>query len=79
MKNILGVIFLGMFFNTNAQDSSVEKSIFGIQTGFMGIWLNNEIKLTNNITLRSEIGIENDFSVGNHYEGAGFIIQPVLT
>jgi hypothetical protein len=79
MKNILGILFLGLFFNANAQNISVEKSIFGIQTGFMGIWLNNETRLTNSLALRSEIGIENDFSVGDHYEGAGFILQPVLT
>lgn len=61
MKNTLGILFLGLFFNANAQDVSVEKSIFGIQTGFMGIWFNNEIKLSNSLAIKSEIGIENEF------------------
>jgi hypothetical protein len=33
-------------------------------------------KLSNSIALRSEIGIEHDFFVGDQYDGAGFI-QPV--
>jgi len=79
MKYILGLLFLGLSVSIKAQDVSVEKSIFGIQTGFAGIWLNNEFKLTNSTVLRSEIGIEYDFAVGDHYDGAGFILQPVLT
>jgi hypothetical protein len=79
MKKILGFLILGLNLNANAQDTSVEKSIFGIQTGFSGIWINNESRLSNSLALRSEIGIENDFAVGDHYSGAGFILQPVLT
>jgi hypothetical protein len=79
MKKILAFLILGLNLNANAQDTSVEKSIFGIQTGFSGIWINNESRLSNSLALRSEIGIENDFAVGDHYSGAGFILQPVLT
>jgi hypothetical protein len=45
----------------------VLKNIFGIQTEFTGIWLNNGTKLTKTIALRSEIRIENDFAVGDHH------------
>jgi len=75
-------LILAFTINTNAQDGSVEKSIFGIQAGFgsrIGLWLNNESKLTNSIVLRSELGLENDFTVGDHYDGAGFILMPVIT
>ena len=82
MKRVIAVLILAFNLNVNAQEVSVEKSIFGIQTGFgvhTGIWFNNESKLSNSIALRSEIGLENDFTVGDHYDGAGFILQPVLT
>jgi hypothetical protein len=38
---------------------------------------NNESKLSNSIALRSEIGIEHDFTVGDHYDNAGLFFQPV--
>jgi hypothetical protein len=79
MKYILGLLFLGLSINSFAQEASVEKSFFESETGFSGLWLNNELKLTNSLALRSEIGIEYDFAVGDQYEGAGFILQPVLT
>ncbi|MFV8377714.1 hypothetical protein [Flavobacterium sp. LB3R33] len=82
MKRVIAVLILAFNLNINAQEVGVEKSIFGIQTGFgvyTGIWFNNESKLSNSIALRSEIGLEKDFTVGDHYDGAGFILQPVLT
>lgn len=49
-----------------AQDvtASVEKSIFGIQTGLIGVWGYNEFKISNPISLRSEIGLQLGFSSG---------------
>ncbi|MBW1295686.1 hypothetical protein [Aquimarina litoralis] len=44
-------------FAQDAKDVSVEKSIFGIQVGVVGAWIHNELKLTDQIALRSEIGI----------------------
>jgi len=79
MKKILALIFLGLNLNVNSQNVGVEKTFFSIQTGLAGIWINNETKLSNSIALRSEIGIEHDFFVGDQYDGAGFILQPVLT
>ncbi|WP_278020929.1 hypothetical protein [Flavobacterium ginsengisoli] len=79
MKKIFLFIILGITINLKAQEASVEKSMFSIQTGFAGLWLNNEFKLANSLALRSEIGIEYDFAVGDHYDEAGFILQPVIT
>jgi len=79
MKKILALMFLGLNLNANCQTVGVEKTFFSIQTGLAGIWVNNETKLSNSIALRSEIGIEHDFFVGDQYDGAGFILQPVLT
>jgi hypothetical protein len=36
----------------------VEKSIFGIQTGTLGCWIHNEYRVLDDISLRSEIGID---------------------
>lgn len=41
--------------NTNA---SVEKSIFGVQTGLIGLWVYNELKLSDKFALRSELGLQ---------------------
>lgn len=79
MKKIFLFIILGITINLKAQEASVEKSMFSIQTGFAGLWLTNEFKLANSLALRSEIGIEYDFAVGDHYDEAGFILQPVIT
>lgn len=78
-QTILTVALIGLTLTVKSQNASVEKSLFGLQTGLLGIWAHNEAKLTNQIALRSEIGIEHDFFVGDQYDGAGFILQPVLT
>ncbi len=49
--------------NLNAQNTSVEKSIWGIQTGFLGIWAHNEYRLSDKIALRSEIGFDGGFRI----------------
>jgi hypothetical protein len=44
-------------FSLNAQNKeSVEKSIFSPQIGTVGVWVNNEITLSNAIALRTEMG-----------------------
>ncbi len=64
--------------NENSEIASVEKSVFGIQAGFAGIWIHNELKLSDQIALRTEIGLdayEND----DYYPDAGFLLSTVLT
>ncbi|WP_271770264.1 hypothetical protein [Aquimarina algiphila] len=39
------------------QEASVEKSVFGIQIGVLGAWVHNELRLSNQVALRSEIGL----------------------
>jgi hypothetical protein len=77
MKRIAAFVILGICF-TQAQNTTVEKSFWNTNWPMGGL-LNNESKLSNSIALRSEIGIEHDFTLGSHYDGAGFILQPVLT
>jgi len=75
---MIAAIFL-IASNLTAQKTSVEKSIWGIQTGFLGIWAHNEYRLSNKIALRSEIGFDggyrfSDFSGYNYY-----VLAPVIT
>ncbi|MGV0922640.1 hypothetical protein [Empedobacter tilapiae] len=79
MKKISLITFLFSFIYINAQETSVEKSIFSVQTGFLGIWINNESKLTNNFALRSEIGLDSGIWGGDLYDGTAFLLTPVLT
>lgn len=44
-------------FSQTEKETSVEKSVFGVQVGLIGIWAHNELKLSNQVALRSEIGI----------------------
>lgn len=41
--------------NTN---TSVAKSLFGVQIGLLGAWVYNELKLSDKIVLRSELGLQ---------------------
>jgi hypothetical protein len=51
--------FLALLFCqlAGAQTSSVEKSIYSIETGFLGIWANNESRVSNELSIKSEIGL----------------------
>jgi len=45
-------------FSQNTENNvSVEKSTYGIQLGLLGVWAHNELKLSNQVALRSEIGL----------------------
>lgn len=80
MKKIaLFITYLLSSFFLNAQESSVEKSLFSIQTGFLGFWINNEFKLSNNFSLKGELGLDSGIWGGNLYDGTGFLLTPVLT
>ena len=78
-KIILTLIFCGLTLIVTSQNTSVEKSTYGIQTGFLGIWAHNETKLSNQIALRSEIGFDNGIWGGDFYDGTGFLMTPVIT
>jgi hypothetical protein len=63
---IIFITFFSLLFvsQASAQDqsnlapASVEKSIYGIQTGFLGTWLYNESRLNNEFALRSQVGFD---------------------
>ncbi len=67
-KLFLTLTFFGIIFTAKSQTASVEKSTFGIQTGFIGIWAHNESKLSNQIALRSELGFDSGIWGGDFYD-----------
>ena len=78
-KIFLTLIFCGLTFITNAQDASVEKSTYGIQTGLLGIWAHNELKLSNQIALRSELGLDTGIFGSDVNDINGFLLVPALS
>tara|TARA_B100001057_G_C22486133_1_gene808360 strand:+ start:266 stop:460 length:195 start_codon:yes stop_codon:yes gene_type:complete len=60
-KILLNLTFCGLTFMAKSQDASVEKSTFGMQTGVLGVWAYKETKLSNQIALRTEIGMDAGF------------------
>ncbi|MFN3753402.1 hypothetical protein [Flavobacterium sp.] len=54
------LFFTLLVFNLSFSQSttSVEKSIFGVQTGILGIWMHNETRLSDEISLRTELGLD---------------------
>ncbi len=56
----------------------MEKSIFGVQTGFLGVWIHNERRLSNFIALRTELGLDAGI-FGGGFQGTKFILTPTIT
>ncbi|MCW3789239.1 hypothetical protein [Plebeiibacterium sediminum] len=78
-KYILICCFIQLTFIAKSQSASVEKSVYGIQTGILGIWGHNEAFLSKSLALRSEIGFDSGIWGGTFYEKTGFLMTPVLT
>lgn len=78
-KTIITFVFCIWSIVGISQNTSVEKSIFGVQTGLLGFWVHNEIKLTNQIALRSELGLDAGIFGGSFYDNTSFLLTPVIT
>ena len=80
MKIITTIILLCSGIYCNAQEVSVEKSVFGIQTGLLGVWIHNESKLNNEFVLRSELGFDSGIWYSDFLdEEVSYLMTPVLT
>ena len=78
-KILLTLTFCGLTLIAKSQNTSVEQSTYGIQTGFLGIWVHNESKLSNQIALRSELGLDTGIFGNDVYDKTGFILVPTIT
>jgi len=81
VKKIIPAFLIFFIFSAgvHAQKASVEESIFGVQAGFLGVWGQHEYKLSNSITLRSEVGLDTEIFGGSFYDKTGYIFTPVIT
>ena len=79
MKTIATIVLLSLSLFSHAQEASVEKTVFGIQTGLLGVWIHNESRLTDKLALRTEIGLDGGFWAGYFYDEVGYMMAPVLT
>tara|TARA_B110000879_G_C10910742_1_gene408190 strand:- start:53 stop:616 length:564 start_codon:yes stop_codon:yes gene_type:complete len=78
-RTLLTIILCGLTFIAKSQNASVEESTNGIQTGILGVWFHNETKLSEQIALRSELGLDSGIFGGSFYNGVGFLMTPVIT
>ncbi|MDX1444539.1 hypothetical protein [Lishizhenia sp.] len=79
-KTLLIIILTGLTLVSKAQNISVERSTFGIQTGVLGGWVYNEVKLVNSIALRTEIGFDFGIWETTYYDDydSPFLLTPVI-
>ncbi len=78
-KKLATILLCGIALFAQSQEATVEKSVIGIQTGFLGIWTHGEFKLSNRIALRGEIGIDAGIAGGDNYENTIYLSAPVIT
>ena len=62
---------------SNAQETGIEKKLWGIQAGIYPLSVYNELKLTNSIALRSEVGLGFGWSGGSY--STQWALLPVFT
>ncbi|MBZ9629168.1 hypothetical protein LB465_00145 [Salegentibacter sp. LM13S] len=78
-KILLILAFLSLpFIGTSQTSTSVENSTYGVQTGFLGIWGYNESRLSNEIALRTEIGLDASIFGGAFLPKTGVIFVPTI-
>jgi len=79
-KIVITLILCGLTFIAKSQNASIEKSTFGVQTGVLGIWVYNEVKLSNKIALRTELGFDFGIWETTFYDDydSPFLLTPVI-
>lgn len=87
MKHITTLLFLSIsttFFaqkntpTTEKPETSVSKSLFGVQVGLLGAWFYNELKLTDKIALRSELGLQTFFYTDLGTDKTYYFLNPEI-
>jgi len=79
-KKSLAALFLCMVsLLAKAQDVSVERSLWQVQTGVLGVWASNECRLADRWSFRSEVGLDAAIWGGDFYEKTGFVMLPTVS
>jgi hypothetical protein len=71
--------FCSMMLTARSQNASVEKSFLGIQAGFLGVWVHHEVRLSEEVAFRTEVGLDGVLWGGAAYNRTGFYMSPVVT
>ena len=81
MNRIITVLVIFIFSSSGlkAQNTSVEKSLFGIQTGVLGIWGYNESRLADQFALRTEIGFDGGLWGPSVEDSFNYLLTPTIT
>ncbi|WP_397446008.1 hypothetical protein [Polaribacter sp. R77954] len=79
-KMVITMVLCGLTLTSKSQNTSVEKSTFGLQTGVLGVWVYNEVKLSNTIALRTELGFDFGIWETTFYDDydSPFLLTPVI-
>ena len=77
-KWILILVFCAFSGKIQAQNASVEKSIYGLQIEALGILGHTEKRLSNTLALRAEAGLGGGLWFGAIYPKAGFALFPTF-
>lgn len=75
-KSLITLLIIILASPAFAQEAAVTTNPIEIQTGFFGIWLNKEYKLSDQIALRTEVGLDADIWKRH---SVGFALVPVFT
>lgn len=83
-NNMMKKIFLILLVFTvtlmySQEKSSIKKSFFGVQAGLFGANVYNEVNLSEQFTLRSEIDLNAGIWGGDLYSKTGFALAPALS
>ncbi|MFV8357174.1 hypothetical protein ACNQGB_13420 [Flavobacterium sp. XS1P32] len=78
-KKFFVIIVMYFGFISNAQTSGVEKSVFNLQSGFLGAWINHESRLSNELALRAEVGFDTGIRGGSLVGSTIVGFSPVLS
>lgn len=77
---ILAAVAFSNFYNAqDMQNTTVEKSLTGVQIGFLGADLYNEARLSDKVALRSAISLNPAIWGGDIYPKTGFAFYPALS
>ena len=78
-KTFMSIFLIGIINFSFAQNSTIEKSITGVQIGFFGTGIYNETRLADKFALRSQFGLNVGIFGGTLYDKTGFILYPELS
>ena len=72
------LIIIAIYQIGTAQSAGVEKSVYTIQTGFLGVWFNQEARISKEVVLRSEVGFDGGIRGGDLVGKTIIGLTPVL-